>query len=56
MYPKTWGGYFTSLVAAIPYERNFLVGTLVYSGIFFGGFELLQRRFTALRPAKAYNS
>jgi hypothetical protein len=51
MYPKTWAGYFTSLVAAIPYEWNFLVGTLAYSGIFFGGFELLQKRFTALRPA-----
>ena len=51
MYPKTWGGYFTSLVAAIPYERNFLLGTLAYSGILFGGFELLQRRFSALRLA-----
>ncbi|QEC40944.1 DUF6580 family putative transport protein [Pseudobacter ginsenosidimutans] len=51
MYPKTWAGYFTSLVAAIPYERNFLIGTLVYSGVLFGGFELLQRRYSALRPA-----
>lgn len=51
MYPKTWAGYFASLVAAIPYEKNFLLGTLLYSGVFFGGFELLQRRFTALRPA-----
>lgn len=51
MYPKTWGGYFTSLVAAIPYEKNFLIGTLVYSGILFGGFELLQRRYSALRLA-----
>lgn len=51
MYPKTWGGYFTSLVAAIPFERNFLIGTLVYGGILFGGFELLQRRYSALRLA-----
>lgn len=51
MYPKTWGGYFTSLVAAIPFERNFLIGTLVYGGILFGGFELLQRRYSALRVA-----
>ena len=29
MYPKTWAGYYTSLIAAIPFERNFLIGTLV---------------------------
>ncbi|MGN6416695.1 MAG: DUF6580 family putative transport protein [Pseudobacter sp.] len=51
MYPKTLAGYFTSLVAAIPYERNFLAGTLVYSVVLFGGFELLQRRYSALRLA-----
>lgn len=51
-YAYTWTGYFTSLVAAIPYERNFLVGTLVYSGILFGGFEWLQRRFTVLQYNK----
>jgi hypothetical protein len=39
MYPKTWDGYLASLVAAIPYERNFLLGTLAYSGILFGLFE-----------------
>lgn len=49
IYPKTWAGYFTSLVAAIPFERNFLVGTLVYSGLLFGGFEWLQRRYRSLQ-------
>jgi hypothetical protein len=49
MYPKTWGGYFTSLVAAIPYERNFLIGTLAYGGIFFGTFEWLQRKYISLQ-------
>lgn len=49
MYPKTWEGYITSLIAAIPYERNFLVGTLLYSGLLFGGFEWLQRRYASLR-------
>ncbi|WP_276480447.1 DUF6580 family putative transport protein [Paraflavitalea pollutisoli] len=52
IYPKTWGGYFTSLWAAIPYERNFLVGTAVYSGILFGGFELLQKRYSLLQIAQ----
>ena len=50
-YPYTVQGYLTSLVVAIPYEQNFLFGTLIYSGIFFGGFEWLQRRYTALRLA-----
>jgi hypothetical protein len=54
MYPKTVAGYFTSLVAAIPYEKNFLIGTLAYSGVLFGGFEWLQRRYTALRPQPAH--
>lgn len=49
IYPKTWTGYWTSLLAAIPYERNFLIGTLAYSGILFGTFEWLQKRYSTLR-------
>lgn len=52
MYPKTWNGYLTSLIAAIPYERNFLVGTLLYSGLLFGGFEWLKQRFSALQSVR----
>jgi len=51
IYPKTVGGYFTSLVAAIPYEKNFLLGTLGYSGVMFGLFEWMKMKFGALRPA-----
>jgi hypothetical protein len=51
MYPRTVEGYFTSLVAAIPYERNFLIGTLAYGGFLFGGFEWLQRKYTSLQVA-----
>lgn len=49
MYPKTWDGYLTSLVAAIPYEGNFLVGTLAYSGILFGLFEWAKSKYTVLQ-------
>ncbi len=49
IYPKTFSGYLTSLVAAIPYERNFLIGTLVYSIVLFGGFEWLQKRYSSLQ-------
>lgn len=48
IYPKTWAGYWTSLIAAIPYERNFLIGTMAYSGVLFGIFEWLQRKYNAL--------
>ena len=49
MYPKTWAGYFTSLIAAIPYEVGFLAGTLIYSILIFGGFEWLQKKYASLR-------
>ncbi len=49
MYPQNWAGYMTSLVAAIPYEGNFLVGTLAYSGILFGLFEWAKTRYTSLQ-------
>jgi hypothetical protein len=49
MYPKTWAGYYTSLIAAIPYERNFLIGTLVYSGALFGLFEWMKAKYPLLQ-------
>ncbi len=48
MYPKTFGGYLTALVAAIPFERNLLVSNLVYSFLMFGGFELAKTKFPIL--------
>ncbi len=36
-------------VAAIPFFKNTLLGTLVYSAVLFGGFELLRRRVPSLR-------
>ncbi len=39
MYPKTLAGFWTCLVAAIPFERNFLFGTLIYGTLMFGIFE-----------------
>ncbi len=35
--------------AAIPFFKNTLLGTLVYSAVLFGGFELLRRRVPSLR-------
>jgi hypothetical protein len=36
-------------VAAIPFFKNTFLGTLFYSAVLFGGFELLRRRLPALR-------
>lgn len=44
VYPQTAAGFAACLTAAIPFELNFLGGTLVYSICMFGGFEWLQQR------------
>lgn len=49
IYPKTFGGYLTALVAAIPFERNLLVSNLVYSALMFGGFEYFKSKVPALQ-------
>ena len=35
MYPHTWSGWWLCLTAAIPFEQNFLTGTLLYGGVMF---------------------
>ncbi|MES2808521.1 MAG: DUF6580 family putative transport protein [Bacteroidota bacterium] len=49
LYPKTLAGYGAALVAAIPFEKNMLLGDLVFGAILFGGFELAKSKYTALR-------
>ncbi len=44
MYPQTAAGFAACLTAAIPFELNFLGGTLAYGLLMFGGFEWLQQR------------
>lgn len=43
--------YVSRLITAIPYEWRFFGGTAIYGAILFGAFELLQKKYTALRPA-----
>ncbi|PWK79042.1 hypothetical protein LX99_01498 [Mucilaginibacter oryzae] len=52
MYPHTLAGYGQSLVAAIPFEYNLVYGTLVFSAILFGGFELAKTKYTVLQDKK----
>ncbi|GAB3511235.1 DUF6580 family putative transport protein [Emticicia fontis] len=50
-YPHNWTGIIASYRAGLEFLRNQIVGDQFYSGVVFGGFYLLQRRFEALRVA-----
>lgn len=43
MYPKTFAGLMDCYVMAIPFFRNTLAGDLIYTGVFFGSFEIMLR-------------
>jgi hypothetical protein len=49
LYPRNLAGLEACFVAAIPFFRNMLVGDLFYTAILFGGFHLLEQRFTVLK-------
>lgn len=51
IYPQTLAGFGACLVAAIPFELNFLAGTLAYGLLMFGTFEWLQQRNAVLKVA-----
>ena len=51
LYPKTISGWWACLAAAIPFERNFLGGTLLYAAIMFGSFEWMKAKFPSLAIA-----
>jgi len=51
LYPKTLSGYIAALVAAIPFEKNMLLGDLVFGAILFGAFELAKSKYTVLRTS-----
>jgi hypothetical protein len=48
IYSQDFAGYWQCLVMAIPFELRFLMGTLIYSGLFFGAFEWLQYKYPVL--------
>lgn len=52
LYPQTVQGFWACLVAAVPYEKNFLYGTLGYSALMFGAFESLKAKYPALKTEK----
>ncbi len=54
LYPKTLAGLGDCYIAAIPFFRNSLASSLLYSALLFGGLALAEKRFASLRePAVA---
>lgn len=49
LYPRTADGLLAAYAAGIPFFKWTVAGTLFYSALLFGGFELLRRRAPALR-------
>lgn len=49
LYPNTLSGYGQSLIAAIPFEKNMILGDALYGLILFGGFELAKSKYLSLR-------
>lgn len=56
IYPKTPGGLLECYAAALPFLRLNLLGNLIYTGLLFGGFSLLEKTFSYLKPAMISHS
>lgn len=48
---KDWDGLQQCYIQGLPFMKNFLLGTLVYSGIMFGAFEWMKSRRPSLQIA-----
>jgi len=44
LYPPTWVGLITCYAAALPFYRNSLLSSVVYTAVLFGAHEIYQRR------------
>jgi hypothetical protein len=54
LYPHTLAGYGQSLVAAIPFEKNMIMGDVLFGLILFGGFELAKSKYSTLRSSREF--
>jgi hypothetical protein len=54
LYPHTLAGYGQSLVAAIPFEKNMVMGDVLFGLILFGGFELAKNKYSTLRSSREF--
>ncbi len=53
MYPATWEGLLACYVAALPFFRNSLLSSLLFSGVLFGAYELYRRKFAGAQVDKS---
>lgn len=53
-YPKTWAGLLECYTLAIPFFRNTLTSTVIYSLVIFGVYDLLLRRVGTTRYARLF--
>lgn len=51
MYTKDLQGLSQCYIMALPFLQNQILGDLFYSGVLFGGYALLARKYPALKPA-----
>jgi hypothetical protein len=49
-YPKSMEGFLACYTLALPFFGNTLAGTMFYSGVLFGGYELIKRNFIEISP------
>lgn len=52
LYPMTMNGLMQAYVAAIPFFQNSLLGNLLFTALLFGGYALLQHKFSTLQHVK----
>jgi len=50
MYPATWNGLVTCMVAGVPFFRNTVVSDLLFSAVFFGAGYLVSQRTQERTP------
>jgi hypothetical protein len=53
MYPRSLEGLWAAYVAGLPFFRAMLIGDLLFVALLFGGFDLAERRFPAIRRLDA---
>jgi hypothetical protein len=53
LYPMTMAGLVTCYIAAIPFFQNWLLGTLFYAAVLFGGFALAERKVPVFASARS---
>jgi len=53
LYPKTFSGMIEAYVMAVPFFRNTIIGDLLYTGVLFGSYELVQQAMRKMALAKA---